>query len=117
MGYITLGHRVTVHRTTCANARRVNPDRRVEVSWSAQNSETYPIKLRVRSDNRSGLLADVASAISKEGADILSADADTHGARAVLNFTVAVTGKTQLEAVMAAIKRVKKIQGVSRMSG
>jgi GTP pyrophosphokinase len=117
MGYITQSHRVTVHRSTCANAVRVNPARRVEVSWSQLNSDTYPIRIRVRSDNRSGLLADVASAISKEGADILSADADTLGIRAVLNFTVAVTGKIQLEAVMAAIKRVKRVQGVSRMGG
>jgi GTP pyrophosphokinase len=117
MGYITQSHWVTVHRSTCANAVRVNPDRRIEVSWSQQNSEAYPVRIRVRSENRSGLLADVASAISKEGADILSADADTLGIRAVLNFTVAVTGKTQLEAVMAAIKRVKRVQGVSRMGG
>jgi GTP pyrophosphokinase len=117
MGYITQSHWVTVHRSTCANAVRVNPDRRIEVSWSQQNSEAYPVRIRVRSENRSGLLADVASAISKEGADILSADADTLGIRAVLNFTVAVTDKTQLEAVMTAIKRVKHVQGVSRMGG
>jgi guanosine-3',5'-bis(diphosphate) 3'-pyrophosphohydrolase len=113
VGYITQGHRVTVHRAGCANAKRVNPQRRIEVSWDQQTAENYPVKIRVRSENRSSLLADVASAISKQGADILSADADTRGTRsAVLNFTISVKSAEQLAAVVTAIKRVRQVQGV-----
>ncbi|MDX9785508.1 MAG: bifunctional (p)ppGpp synthetase/guanosine-3',5'-bis(diphosphate) 3'-pyrophosphohydrolase [Desulfobacterales bacterium] len=118
VGYITQGHGVSVHRIGCVNAMKMNPDRRIEVSWSGQSRETYPVKIRVRSEDRIGLLADVAAVISKQGADILAADAGSRGmGPVVLDFTVIVENTAQLESVMAAIRRVKQVQRVNRIAG
>jgi GTP diphosphokinase / guanosine-3',5'-bis(diphosphate) 3'-diphosphatase len=117
IGFITQGQGVSVHRANCTHAVKMTPERQIDVEWDQEKSDTYPVKIRIRSDDKAGLLADVAAAISKQGVDILSADANTHDNRTlVLDFTVVVGSTAQLEAVLAAIKRVKQVQKVSRIS-
>ncbi|MDH3799226.1 MAG: bifunctional (p)ppGpp synthetase/guanosine-3',5'-bis(diphosphate) 3'-pyrophosphohydrolase, partial [Desulfobacterales bacterium] len=77
VGYITRGFGVTVHRTNCVNALRMNPERQIEVAWSQEISETYPVKIRIISQDRMGLLADLVGNISKLGANILNAKTET----------------------------------------
>lgn len=95
----------------------MTPERQIDVEWDQEKPESYPVKIRIRADDKAGLLADVAAAISKQGVDILSADANTHDDRTlVLDFTVVVGSTAQLEAVLASIKRIKQVQKVSRIS-
>jgi len=77
VGYITRGYGVTVHRTNCVNALRINPERQIEVEWNQMATETYPVKIHIISHDRMGLLADVVSSISKTGANILNASSET----------------------------------------
>jgi len=72
-GYITIGHGVTVHRTSCINALKMNPERQIDIEWNKDVKETYPVKICVSSFDRVGLLADIAANISKSGANILNA--------------------------------------------
>jgi GTP pyrophosphokinase len=39
-GYITRGFGVTVHRTTCVNALKTNPERQIEVEWNQEATDT-----------------------------------------------------------------------------
>jgi guanosine-3',5'-bis(diphosphate) 3'-pyrophosphohydrolase len=116
VGYITRGFGVTVHRTNCVNALRMNPERQIEVEWSQQLSETYPVKIRIISHDRMGLLADLVGNISKMGANILSAKTDTRANKVVDSFfTIGVEDTTHLERILAAIKKVKQVQEVKRV--
>ncbi|MBW2367660.1 MAG: bifunctional (p)ppGpp synthetase/guanosine-3',5'-bis(diphosphate) 3'-pyrophosphohydrolase [Deltaproteobacteria bacterium] len=115
-GYITQGHGVTIHRTTCVNALKMNPERRVDVSWNTGEADTYPVKINVQAEDRVGLLADIASTISKQGANILSADSEVHESKSVYqSFTITVKDTAQLKTVMAAIRRVKPVRSVRRV--
>ncbi len=114
-GYITRGAGVTIHRRSCVNALKMNPDRRIDVSWSSRATETYPAKIEVVANDRVGLLADIAASISKAGANILSADSKVAGShRALLSFTITVKNKAQLESVVAEIKRIRPVNSVRR---
>ncbi|MEJ2728023.1 MAG: bifunctional (p)ppGpp synthetase/guanosine-3',5'-bis(diphosphate) 3'-pyrophosphohydrolase [Deltaproteobacteria bacterium] len=116
VGYITRGFGVTVHRTNCVNALRMNPERQIEVAWSQQLSETYPVKIRIISQDRMGLLADLVGNISKMGANILNAKTDTRANKVVDSFfTIGVEDTTHLERILAAIKKVKQVQEVKRV--
>jgi GTP pyrophosphokinase len=117
IGYITRGFGVTVHRTGCVNALKMNPERQIEVDWNIENAETYPVKIRIRSQDRVGLLADVVSNISKNEANILNAQTETLENRTVNSvFTIDVADTDHLERVMAALKRVKHVLEVRRIS-
>jgi GTP pyrophosphokinase len=116
VGYITRGFGVTVHRTNCVNALRMNPERQIEVSWSQQVTETYPVNIRIISQDRMGLLADLVGNISKLGANILNAKTDTRENKVVDSyFTIGVEDTTHLEKILAAVKKVKHVQEVKRV--
>ena len=116
-GYITRGYGITVHRTNCVNALKVNPERQIEVEWSTEITETYPVKIRVRSYDRVGLLADIAEGISKNGANILYASTETNDIQDVDSFfTISVENTEHLRQVLSAIKKVKHVQEVKRIA-
>jgi GTP pyrophosphokinase len=115
-GYITRGYGVTVHRTNCINALKMSPDRQIDVEWSQEIVDTYPVKIRVRSYDRVGMLADIASNISKNGANIISASTETRESKIVDSyFTIAVEDTNHLNRVVAAIRKVRHIQEVKRI--
>ena len=116
IGYITRGYGVTVHRTTCVNALSMNPERQIEVQWNQEASETYPVKIRIISQDRVGLLADVVGNISKFGANILNAKTETRENKIVDSFfTIVVEDTTHLEKIVSAVKKVKYVQEVKRV--
>jgi guanosine-3',5'-bis(diphosphate) 3'-pyrophosphohydrolase len=116
-GYITRGFGVTVHRVSCPNMLKTNPERHIDVQWDADTVETFPAKIRIRSIDRMGLLADVASSISKYGANILSAKTETHENKMVDSyFTIAVEDIEQLEQVVTGLKKIKQVLEVFRVN-
>jgi guanosine-3',5'-bis(diphosphate) 3'-pyrophosphohydrolase len=116
IGYITRGYGVTVHRTTCVNALSMNPERQIEVEWNQEATETYPVKIRIISQDRIGLLADVVGNISKFGANILNAKTETRENKMVDSFfTIVVEDTAHLEKIVSAVKKVKHVQEVKRI--
>jgi guanosine-3',5'-bis(diphosphate) 3'-pyrophosphohydrolase len=115
-GYITIGYGVTIHRTRCINALKMNPERQIDVEWNKDVTETYPVKICVSCFDRVGLLADVAANISKSGANILDVKTETRENRIVdCFFTLAIEDVEHLDRVVSAIKKVKLVHDVKRI--
>ena len=115
VGYITRGAGVTIHRSDCVNALKLNPDRYIDVEWNLEKAETYPVKVRISSLDRMGLLADVVSNFTKHGANILSAWTETRPDHTVDSlFTISVTDADHLNRILADIRKVKLVQDVRR---
>jgi GTP pyrophosphokinase len=116
IGYITRGHGVTVHRASCVNALKMNPDRQIEVEWNVVSAETYPVKILVKSHDRLGLLADVAAHIAKIGANILAVNTETHENKTVDSyFTLSISSTEQLTRLLSALKKVRQVTDVRRL--
>jgi GTP diphosphokinase / guanosine-3',5'-bis(diphosphate) 3'-diphosphatase len=116
VGYITRGYGVTVHRTNCVNALEMNPERQIEVDWNQEAAEMYPVKIRIISHDRQGLLADLVGNISKYGANILHATSDTRDSKIVDSFfTIGVENISHLEKILSAVRKVKLVQDVKRI--
>jgi guanosine-3',5'-bis(diphosphate) 3'-pyrophosphohydrolase len=116
VGYITRGYGVTVHRINCVNALEMNPERQIEVDWNQEASEMYPVKIRIVSYDRQGLLADLVGNISKYGANILQASSDTRDSKIVDSFfTIGVEDISHLEKILSAVRKVKLVQDVKRI--
>jgi guanosine-3',5'-bis(diphosphate) 3'-pyrophosphohydrolase len=116
VGYITRGYGVTVHRTNCVNALGMNPERQIEVDWNQEATEMFPVKIRIISHDRQGLLADLVGNISKYGANILQATSDTRDSKIVDSFfTIGVEDISHLEKILSAVRKVKLVQDVKRI--
>ena len=83
---------------------------------NVQESETYPVKIRIRSHDRVGLLADVVGNISKNEANILNAQTETLDNKMVHSFfTIDVEDTDHLNRVLSSIKKVKHVLEVKRI--
>ncbi|MBI5846306.1 MAG: bifunctional (p)ppGpp synthetase/guanosine-3',5'-bis(diphosphate) 3'-pyrophosphohydrolase [Deltaproteobacteria bacterium] len=119
-GYITRGFGVTVHRASCPNARAAcDLERVIEVAWEGEPEAAYPVRLRIISRDRVGLLADITAAITKMKANILSVNSTSDVARGMADgiFIVAVPGRKQLDLVVKEIRKIQGVQDVKRLGG
>lgn len=115
-GYITRGQGVTIHRVNCINAFKMTPERQIDVAWGGNTSDTYPVRIRIRSHDRFGLLAEITASISKNGANILQAHTETKENKMVDTFfTIAVEGTDHLNRVLTSLRKVKFVQDVKRL--
>jgi GTP pyrophosphokinase len=115
-GYITQGQGVTIHRKGCLNVMKLSNERQIEVQWSDDFTESYPASIKVRTDDRFGLLADIASVISKYKSNILSAKTETkETGDGLFYFTLLVESTDQLRKIMSEIRKVKKVIDVKRI--
>lgn len=116
VGFITQGQGVTVHMESCPNAQNLNPERRIEVEWAEEHSESYPVRIQVRSHDRVGLLADITACVSQSGANIINARTETRDNQTVDTFfTISVTGRELLDKVLNGLRRTKAVIDVRRL--
>ncbi|MCG8688618.1 MAG: bifunctional (p)ppGpp synthetase/guanosine-3',5'-bis(diphosphate) 3'-pyrophosphohydrolase [Desulfobacterales bacterium] len=115
-GYITQGQGVTIHRKNCLNVMKMSSERKIEVQWASELEESYPASIRIKTDDRHGLLADIAAVISKAKINILNAQSETSDdGIGLFYFTIMVESSEQLRKVMSEIRRVKKVNDVKRV--
>ncbi len=115
-GYITRGYGVTVHRTSCVNALKMSPERRIDVEWSVETQESYPVRIKIISLDRVGLLAEMAAAISKNEANILSLNTETKADKSVDSIlTLGIMSAAHLHKILSDIKKIKYVQSVRRL--
>ena len=115
-GYITQGQGVTIHRKSCLNMLKLSKERQIEVQWSSENTESYPASIKIRTEDRFGLLADIATVITKNKTNILSANTETLETGVCLfYFTILVESSNQLRQIMSSIRKIKKVMDVKRI--
>ena len=114
-GWITRGRGVTIHRRSCPRALALDPERRVEVTWSDKSRLDLPVVLRVVTDDRPGILATISAILSKSGVNISEANCRSgEDGRAInlFHFTLSDAGK--LRAIMRTLARVEGLEDVER---
>ena len=74
------------------------------VEWNQETTEMFPVKIRIISHDRVGLLADLVGNISKYGANILHASSDTRDNKIVdSSFTIGVEDISHLDRILSAV--------------
>jgi len=123
VGYITRGKGVAVHSNRCPNkpALMVNPERLIEVEWmkaDAQHASAYPVTMKLVTEDRPGMVADVTQAIAGVGTNIrdIRASLDDAG-RGQLVLTAEIFDLKHLEKITGALKSVRGVIDVERTSG
>jgi guanosine-3',5'-bis(diphosphate) 3'-pyrophosphohydrolase len=116
VGFITRGRGVTIHTADCRNAVDNDPNRRVDVEWNSNKEYSYPVRIRVISDDRKGMLADISSSISANEANITNARVDTsEEKKAIGTFEVEIRDLNHLKKVIKDIEKIKGVNRVERM--
>jgi guanosine-3',5'-bis(diphosphate) 3'-pyrophosphohydrolase len=116
VGYVTRGRGVSIHRSDCPNLLFLahEPERRLEIDWQEQEGERFTVRLTLEANDRRGLYADIAAAVSATGTDIRSMELQTHDGRVTGSALVEVENLAHLERIMKAARRVKGVSEVAR---
>jgi GTP diphosphokinase / guanosine-3',5'-bis(diphosphate) 3'-diphosphatase len=109
LGYITRGRGLTIHAVDCPNLEALDYDRErlVEVEWDSATPSTHAVKVSVMAVDKTGVLANVSSAIAECHANISRAEIATREDRkAVLDFIIEISSTEHLDQVLKTIERV-----------
>ena len=122
IGYVTRGKGIAVHSLNCTNVQNLmyEVERKIDVEWSRAASETFRVKLLVRSEDRPGMLSQITTALFNEQANIHTLETRPGDGRssegAVVDVTLEVKDKRQLERVVSAIRRISGIRDIERVN-
>jgi GTP diphosphokinase / guanosine-3',5'-bis(diphosphate) 3'-diphosphatase len=116
IGYVTAGRGVSIHRKDCPNVLNLSqdPERRVEIEWTAEQGDRFYVKLYTRGSDRRGILSDIAKAISDTGTNIQHADIRAVDGGMLGEFVVEVQDLPHLARVMKRIGQIKGVLSVER---
>ncbi len=125
VGYVTRGKGVAVHARSCPNVQNLlyESDRRIQVEWSPSPTEpgstkpqTYPVKLTVICDDRSGLLKEFTAIIADDGTNIRSVDTKpTPEGTMVVDFVVETVDVRHLNKLVQNLRKVPGVRDVQRV--
>jgi GTP diphosphokinase / guanosine-3',5'-bis(diphosphate) 3'-diphosphatase len=121
VGYVTRGKGVAVHSKLCPNVQNLmyEVERKIDVEWARNTADPFPVKIMVHTDDRPGLLAQITSILSSDNTNIRSLEARTESQAnndgALIEMTVDVRDKKQLEKLVSAMRRISGIRDVERM--
>jgi len=117
-GYITRGRGVTVHRGTCDKLQIGDLERRIEVQWDTGGAEQlFPADIEVVCANIRGMLATLSGILSDLDMNILNVHLENQpDGNTICQFTIEVKNKTHLERALNALKAVKHVFRVRRLS-
>jgi GTP pyrophosphokinase len=120
VGYVTRGKGVAVHSTNCTNVQNLmyEVERKIDVEWARATIQNFPVKVMVYTDDRPGMLNQLTSVLFAEQSNIRSLEArgddKRNGEGAVIDMTVEIKDKKQLERVVSAIRRISGVRDVER---
>ena len=118
LGYITRGRGLTIHAVDCPNLEALDYDRArlVEVEWDIATPGHHPVKIAVIASDKTGVLANVSSAIAECHANISRAEIITREDRkAELDFVVEIADTAHVNRVLKTIERVEGVISARRV--
>jgi guanosine-3',5'-bis(diphosphate) 3'-pyrophosphohydrolase len=125
VGYVTRGKGVAVHAAGCPNVTNLmyEADRRIAVEWSkpammsrSNGKNTYPVKLTVFCDDRSGMLKQLTAVISDDDANIRNIEARTADSQATIDIVIDIEDVKHLERVISGMRKIPGIHDVQRLN-
>lgn len=122
VGYVTRGKGIAVHAVHCSNVQSLlyEAERKIDVEWARVSKDAFPVRVRVHTDDRPGLLAQITSLLAAEDCNIRSLEASTSSEDkrvnegAVIDMSIEIRDKKQLEKLVSGLRRISGVRDVER---
>ncbi|WHE08274.1 bifunctional (p)ppGpp synthetase/guanosine-3',5'-bis(diphosphate) 3'-pyrophosphohydrolase [Thermoanaerobacterium thermosaccharolyticum] len=119
VGYVTKGRGVSIHRKDCPNIKDYvyDKNRIIEVEWDQGKNIAYQADIQIMANDRYGLLTDVTSILADIKISVRAVNARTTKDNvAIINLTLEITSREQLEKIMNKLKALDGVTDVYRIS-
>jgi GTP diphosphokinase / guanosine-3',5'-bis(diphosphate) 3'-diphosphatase len=121
VGYITRGKGIAVHSVLCPNVQSMiyDVERKIDVEWARSASAPLPVKVVIYTDDRPGILSQITSILYAEDSNIRTLEARGDDGRtdnsAIVDITLDVRDKKQLERVINSFRRIPGVRDIERI--
>lgn len=122
VGFITRGHGISVHTTSCVNYRamldRNIPEERerwLDVQWTENADTAMQTSIEVVATDRVGLVYDISAVLMESRIPIVHSSSRTlKNGNAVFDASIRIVNKSQLDSAFDHICRIKGVLSVER---
>ena len=117
IGYITKGRGVSIHTKDCINIKELfqEEERIIDVEWSETEKASYKVDVEIHSNDRDGLVADMAKEINNSKAVMLLINSKVNKERIVTTeMTLEVENVEELNKVLKALRKIDSVYEVKR---
>ncbi len=116
MGFITSGRGISVHKKECVNLQATDPQRWIDVEWTAIREEGHRVELKVSAENGKGVFAAISSAIGADDANIIEISARTTPAgTAEFHIVLEVDGLEHLQLLLQHLRQMEQVITARRL--
>jgi GTP pyrophosphokinase len=117
VGYVTRGRGVAVHNRSCPNVQNLlyEAERRIEVEWTGAQEGQFVARLLVLTEDRPGMLAEIAGLIGEAGSNIRSLETRPEDGHSRIEIALEIGDRKQFDRIFAAIKRTAGVFAIERL--
>jgi GTP pyrophosphokinase len=110
MGFITTGRGISIHKANCHNLLATDPQRRIEVNWSADAKTVHRALIHLVTQNKKGMLAAVSNSISMDDANIAELEVKPNAEN--LSTSTIMLEVENLDHLSRVLHHLRQIEGV-----
>lgn len=117
IGYVTKGRGVSIHRKDCINVKDLiqEEERIIDVEWYDTEKASYKVEIEMRSNDRDGLVADIAREMNNLKANMIVINSKVGNDKIVeTDMTVEVESLDELNKVLKALRKIDSVYEVNR---
>ncbi|MDY0592829.1 GTP diphosphokinase [Pasteurella multocida] len=120
MGYITMGRRISIHRSDCEQfleLQQAHPERVVESIWGDNYASGFKISIRIIASDRSGLLRDITTVLANDKISVLgvSSRTDTKKQLATIDMEIELNNVQILSKILARLSKLDDVIEAKRL--
>lgn len=113
-GYVTQGRGVSIHSLTCPDYLRLaaeEPERIVHVQWNTADTHVYPVDVRIRAWDRTGLLRDITNVLANEHVNVVGLQTQSSDAEGIASMmlTIEVSSMEMLGRMLSKIEQLSNV--------
>ena len=118
IGFISRGRGVAVHRADCPNVKSIEPDRLIETEWAGNIGGEFTASIKVVASEQGDILSAVSNRCSAMNLKIVLINGrfDQKTKNAVVDFSILLNSKQDLDTLILKLKQEPKIIDVFRVS-
>jgi len=122
IGSIRKGTGMVIHIHDCPairKSRAKEPQKWIDVEWEPEEGKLFDVRIKLEVRNTRGVLGQVAAAIAEAGSNIESVamESDPEGLFSWLRFTIQVSHRNHLAAVMRGMRHIPDVSRIARERG
>jgi guanosine-3',5'-bis(diphosphate) 3'-pyrophosphohydrolase len=120
VGYVSRGKGVALHTAGCPNVeayKRKEPERVVDINWTAADGESFPTDIKIRALDRVGVLNSITAVLSELRSNITGAHIKSRPDKtADIEMTVEVTDIHLLNEIITRVGALTDVLEIERVS-